>query len=130
LAYYKFQNLIVYQLSLEYLDRVYEVSERLPELERFNLKSQLIRAATSIGLNIAEGSTGQSSAEQNRFLGLAVRSYIETVACLDIISRRNYLSGDELAETISLGHRLFVKLQAFRNSLDTPVSRHQSSVRK
>ena len=61
---YKFQQLRVYKLALEYVDAVYELSGRLPEAERFNLQSQLRQAATSIVLNIAEGSTGQRDAEQ------------------------------------------------------------------
>jgi four helix bundle protein len=60
----------------------------LPKNEEYNLKSQVIRAATSIALNIAEGSISQTDAEQARFLGLAIRSLIETVACLHIIRRR------------------------------------------
>lgn len=55
---YKFQQLKVYKLALEYVDTVYELSGKLPEAERFNLRSQLERAATSVVLNIAEGSTG------------------------------------------------------------------------
>ena len=115
---YKFQQLRVYRLALEYVDAIYELSRRLPEAERFNLQSQSERAATSIVLNIAEGSTGQSDAEQNRFLGMALRSYLETIACLDIVERRGYLSSDVLVEVRELGHRLFVKLQALRRSLD------------
>jgi len=114
---YKFQQLKVYKLALEYVDTVYELSGRLPEAERFNLRSQLERAATSVVLNIAEGSTGQSNAEQKRFLGMALRSYLETIACLDIVERRGYLSSDVLVEVRELGHRLFVKLQALRCSL-------------
>ncbi|MCK4394459.1 hypothetical protein KAX17_16270, partial [Candidatus Bipolaricaulota bacterium] len=57
-------------------------------------------------------------AEQNRFLGMALRSYLETIACLDIVERRGYLSSDVLVEVRELGHRLFVKLQALRRSLD------------
>ncbi len=114
-------------MALEYVDAVYELSGSLPESERFNLQSQLERAATSIVLNIAEGSTGQSSAEQNRFLGLALRSYIETVACWDLIERRGYLQPEELVLARELGHRLFVKLQALRHSLDGRQKR-QSSV--
>ena len=44
-----------------------------------------------MALNIAEGSTGQTDAEQARFLGLAIRSLLETVACQHIISRRKLL---------------------------------------
>ncbi|MCK5794330.1 MAG: four helix bundle protein [Anaerolineales bacterium] len=55
---YKFQSLYVYQLALDYIDKIYEVVDNLPVGERCNLSSQLVRAATSIALNIAEGSTG------------------------------------------------------------------------
>src|SRR3972149_1951354 len=114
---YKFQQLTVYQMALDYIDQIYGLTNRLPESERFNLRSQLERAGTSIVLNIAEGSTGQTDAEQNRFLGLALRSYMETVACLDIIERRSYLTSKDLVAIRDAGHNLFVKLQAFRNSL-------------
>jgi len=78
---YKFQQLRVYKLALEYVDTVYELSEKLPESERFNLRSQLERAATSIALNIAEGSTGQSDAEQKRFLGPSPASCPPSSVC-------------------------------------------------
>ncbi|MEK6280457.1 MAG: four helix bundle protein [Acidobacteriota bacterium] len=71
---YKFQKLDVYQLALEYLDQLYELTKRFPVEEKYNLTSQLQRAGTSVVLNIAEGSTGQSDDEQNRFLGLSMRS--------------------------------------------------------
>ena len=114
---YKFQKLQVYQLALGYVDSIYELSKRLPERERFNLSSQIERAATSIALNIAEGSTGQSDAEQNRFLGFALRSYLETIACLDLIEHRTYVNSDSLIPLREQGHQLFIKISAFRKSL-------------
>jgi len=114
---YKFQKLQVYQLALGYVDAVYGLSHTLPERERYNLASQIERAATSIVLNIAEGSTGQSDAEQNRFLGLALRSYLETIACCDLIERRAYTPKESLLSLREQGHQLFIKLSAFRKSL-------------
>ena len=125
---YKFQRLTVYNMALDYLDKVYVLSRSLPGSERFNLQSQLERAATSIVLNIAEGSTSQSDGEQNRFLGMALRSYLETIACMDIIERQGYLDGSLLAGVRTSGHDLFVKLQAFRKALHSPVVRPRSSV--
>ena len=117
---FKFEQLDVWQLSLEYIDSIYALAEQLPRAEDFNLKSQIIRAATSISLNIAEGSTGQSDPEQNRFLGMSIRSLIETVACLRLIQRRNYLKDDELLdEADSQAQTLAKKLHAFRKSLKT-----------
>jgi four helix bundle protein len=82
---YKFEQLDVWKLALDYIDLIYKLAEKLPRGEEYNLKSQITRAATSIALNIAEGSQGQSDAEQARFLGMAIRSLIETVACQRII---------------------------------------------
>jgi four helix bundle protein len=119
---YKFQELRVYKLPLEYVDAVYKLGTNLPESERFNLQLQMDRAASSMVLNIAEGSTGQTDPEQNRFLGLALRSCLETVACLDLIERRGYISGQLISPVRQAGHKLFVKLQAFRRVLKAPVS--------
>jgi four helix bundle protein len=115
---YKFERLEIYELSLQYLDLIYAIAEKLPRSEEYNLRSQLVRAATSIVLNIAEGSTSQSDPEQSRFLGMAVRSLIETVACQHIIGRRNYVTAAELKELAELGQRLFAKIQAMRKALE------------
>ena len=88
---YKFQKLETYQLALDYLDLLYELTARSPRSEEYNLRSQMSRAGTSTVLNIAEGSTGQTDPEQSRFLGMALRSLIETVACQDVIERRKVL---------------------------------------
>ena len=108
---YKFQSLLVYKLALEYIDQVYDIVSSLPNSEKYNLSSQLVRSATSIALNIAEGSTGQSNKEQARFL--------ETVACLDLIQRRNYLPPDVLVNARTTGRTLFYKITKFRKTLHT-----------
>lgn len=118
---YKFEKLDVWQLALEYVDLAYQVAENLPRSEDFNLKSQITRAATSIALNIAEGSQGQSDAEQARFLGMAIRSLIETVACQKIIQRRGYFQDEELLAKMYEDSQLLArKLQNFRKSLSKP----------
>ena len=115
---FKFEQLEVWQLSLKYIDSIYQLGEHLPRSEEYNLKSQIVRAATSIALNIAEGSTGQSDAEQARFLGMAIRSLIETVACQHIIRRRNYLTAATLLDDLYEKSQLLArKLQAFRNAI-------------
>ena len=115
---YKFEKLGVWQAAIEYVDLIYLLAEKLPKSEEYNLKSQIIRAATSIALNIAEGSTGQSDAEQARFLGMAIRSLVETVACQHIIRRRKYLTDTKiLDEAYSQSNDLARQLQAFRKSL-------------
>lgn len=115
---FKFEKLEVWTLSLELSDMIYEIANKLPDVERFNLASQMIRAATSVSLNIAEGSTSMSDKEQAKFIGYAIRSLIEVVACLKLIERRRYIS--DTAQTDLLNKKinvLFKKLQAFKNYL-------------
>jgi four helix bundle protein len=115
---YKFERLEVWQLALDYTDLIYEIAEKLPASELYNLRSQITRAATSVALNIAEGSTGQSDTEQARFFNIALRSLIETVACQHLINRRRYLSDPQpLRQAYVASEALFAKLQAFRAAI-------------
>ncbi len=107
---YKFENLEVWQLSLEFVDKIYKVADSLPDNERHNLRSQMIRAATSISLNIAEGSTSQSVAEFSRFVGIAIRSCIEVIACLHLARRREYIDQGVFKQVYESSGMLFAKL--------------------
>lgn len=117
---YKFEELVVWKLAMKFNSLSYEIADRLPDSEKFNLNSQLRRASTSIALNIAEGSTGQSDAEQSRFLTFAIRSHVEVVACLRLIQKRNYIDKDDqlIKKFERLGTELFAKLNAFKKALD------------
>ena len=114
---FKFENLEVWKLSLEYVDQIYKIISLLPRTEEYNLKTQLIRSATSVSLNIAEGSTSQSDAEFSRFLGIAIRSNIEVIACLHLAKRRGYINDKVFADAYEFGAKMFAKLQALRKKL-------------
>ena len=65
-----------------------------------------------------EGSTGQTDKEQARFLGMALRSLIETVACQHLISRRGYLADPaQLRQAYRDSEMLARKLQAMRRAI-------------
>ena len=89
---FKFEKLIVWQKSLDLSDEVNQLTKTFPKDELFVLASQIKRAADSVSLNIAEGSTGQSNAELARFLGIALRSDIEVVSCIYLAQRRGYVT--------------------------------------
>jgi len=50
---FKFEQLEVWKLSLECINLIYGIAEKLPSFEEYNLKNQIIRAGTGIALNIA-----------------------------------------------------------------------------
>lgn len=104
-------------MSLEYSDRIYDLANSLPAKEEYNLKQQMRKAVTSISLNIAEGSTSQSDAEFGRFVGMAVRSLVEVIACLHLAKRRKYVGDHKFKDVYDSGEKLFAKLQALRKRL-------------
>ena len=88
---FKFEKLRVWQKALELSSLVHNVTREFPKEEMFILTSQIKRAADSVSLNIAEGSTGQTNPEFKRFLNMALRSCIEVVGCLYLAKRRDLI---------------------------------------
>ena len=88
---FKFEELRDWQLSMVLAERINQLVDSFPRMELYNLSSQSRRAADSVSLNIAEGSTGQSDPEQKKFLGYANRSALEVVTCLFKAKTRRYI---------------------------------------
>ena len=95
---FNFEKLLVYQKSLDFIDNVYDITEKFPAIERYNVTDQFRRAATSIALNIGEGSGGTDK-EFNAFLRISKRSMKECVVCTTIAHRRKYITSNEEFET-------------------------------
>jgi four helix bundle protein len=89
---FKFENLKVWQKALDLTGNIDLLTNTFPKAEMYVLSSQIKRAADSIALNIAEGSTGQSDDEFKRFVGYSIRSGIEVVACLYVAKKRNLIN--------------------------------------
>ena len=75
---YSLVNFRSYQLSLEFHRQCREI--RLPGY----LKSQLLRAASSVSLNLAEGCGKESDRDRLRFYSIAMGSIREAQAALDL----------------------------------------------
>jgi four helix bundle protein len=86
---FRFEELKVFHMAAELSNKIDKLAKVFPVEERFSLASQMKRAADSVVLNIAEGSTGQTVPEFKRFLDIDLRSAIEVVACLFLANKRN-----------------------------------------
>lgn len=115
---FKFENLKVWQLSLELTDEVDVLAHTFPKHELYSLSSQIRRAANSVSLNIVEGSTGLTNAEFKRFLVIANRSALEVVGCLYLAKRRNYLTDEKFTTLYNQIEVLVKMIQALINSLN------------
>jgi four helix bundle protein len=118
----KFEKLEVWQRALDFTVAVHELTLSFPKAELFILTSQIKRAADSIVLNIAEGSTGQTNAEFSKFLGYAVRSGIEVVACLHIAKKRQLVNEEGFASLYVEAQIIIKMAQALRNAVNKSVN--------
>jgi len=92
-ARFDFEKLNVYQRALDYVDFVYTITKKFPKKEQFSLTDQFRRAATSICLNIAEGSGG-TKPEFTQYLKISRRSVRECIAISEICYRQSYINED------------------------------------
>src|SRR5580658_10410788 len=111
---FKFEKLIVWQKAVDLVSDVHELTKTFPKEELFVLAGQIKRAADSVSLNIAEGSTGQSNAEFNKFLGYALRSDIEVVGCLFLAQKRNLIQQDDFSKLYKQCEEILAMLNALR----------------
>jgi four helix bundle protein len=78
------EKLDVYRLAIEYVGWAFRLCERLKG-QHSNIKDQLLRAAQSIPLNIAEGNGKATEGERRRFFEIARGSARECGAAQDVL---------------------------------------------
>ena len=115
---FRFEDLQVWQKAMDLDDQINQLTKAFPKDEIYILTSQIKRAADSVVLNIAEGSTGQTKAVFKVFLGYSLRSAIEVVSCcLFIARRRGYLKEDSFKILYNEYEVLVKMITVLRNSV-------------
>jgi four helix bundle protein len=95
-------KLEVYKYSTAIVMECYQLTTLLPADEKFNLIGQIRRAALSVKLNIAEGSSRKSVTERKRFYEIARGSLVELDAAFDVCISLNFLDKNKLEKLGSL----------------------------
>jgi four helix bundle protein len=89
------ERLTLWRKAVDFVVRLYRVTNKFPKEEKFGLTSQIRRAAVSVPANIAEGAGRQSQKEFLHFLSNAQGSASELATELLIAYRLNYISSAE-----------------------------------
>ena len=113
---FSFEKLDVWQLSRKLSIKVYELSRKFPEEEKFGLRSQIRRAVISVSSNIAEGSSRSSGIEQARFTEIAYGSLLEVLNQLILASDLNYIDDENVNEFRAQIDELMNKMSKLRSS--------------
>ena len=104
-----------YELSLE----ISRLLDRFPEKEKDHIISQMRRAATSIPLNIAEGSVKKSPREFLNFLSYAYGSAKEIDVLLSMSKDLNYITKGEYKLLFGKLDKLMAKLFGFMENIES-----------
>lgn len=118
-----FENLEVYRLSETLADEIWDLVTRWKNLAQDTVGKQMIRAADSIGANIAEGEGRFHYRENSRFIRIARGSLNETRHFLRRAYKRKLLTPDQTSRLTPIISELAPRLNAYLRSM---VKRAQS----
>ena len=114
---FRFEGLEIFQLAVDFAHLTYEVTQGFPKVETFGLTANLRRAATSIAMNIAEGSGRGTRRNFMHFIDIATGSLFESLASFILAERLGYAGESELDRVRRSAETLGRKLSSFKKSL-------------
>src|SRR6266568_5806196 len=120
-----FEKLEVYQLSEKIADSIWKIVIAWDSFARDTVGSQVVRAADSIGANIAEGSGRGSFQDNRRFIRIARGSLKETQHFLRRAYKRKLLDENQVNKIKPLGDNLAPMLNAYLRSIGRVSKRDQ-----
>ncbi|MEW6130893.1 MAG: four helix bundle protein [Acidobacteriota bacterium] len=115
-----FENLQVYKLSERLADDIWEIVTQWDLFAKDTVGKQIVKAADSIGANIAEG-TGRGSYQDNRrFVRVARGSLYETRHWLRRAYKRHLLNDAQINSLKPIISEVSPKLNAYLRSIGAP----------
>ena len=118
-----FESLKVYQMAENLADEIWDVVLRWDRFARDTVGGQIVRAADSIGANIAEGCGRGSFQDNRRFIRIARGSLKETQHFLRRAYKRKLLDDTQVNTIKPLVDNLAPMLNAYLRSIGAVPNR-------
>jgi four helix bundle protein len=112
-----FEKLEVYQLSEKLADEIWYIVKEWDYFTKDTIGKQIIRAADSIGANIAEGEGRYNFQDNRRFVKIARGSLYETINWLRRVYVRKILTNEQTSKLNIIIEELSPKLNAYLKSI-------------
>ena len=113
MGYETFEELAVYKSAREFRKEIYSLIRKLPEEEKYNLASQMRRAATSLTNNIAEGHGRYHYQENIQFCRQSRGSLSELIDDINICLDEKYSSSEHLESLKEKAYRVNKQLNGY-----------------
>jgi four helix bundle protein len=112
-----YKDLEVWNVSMNFVESIYDVTRNFPKEEIYGLTSQIRRAAVSIPTNLAEGAARKTQKDFAHFVSIAYGSCCE-LETLIAVSKRIKILNDADSETFNTALASISRmLKALRKSL-------------
>jgi len=112
-----FVHLHIYKLSEKLADQIWRIVARWDFLAKNTVGIQIVKAADSIGANIAEGSGRGTDPELRRFLRVARGSLYETQHWLRRAYKRRLLTDKQVNDLVPIINELTPRLNAYLGAI-------------
>ena len=117
-----YKDLVVWQKGIELAKRIYALTRRFPNEEKFGLTSQMRRAAISVPSNVAEGQARRTTPEFIQFVSHAEGSAAELDTQIILAIELNFCRKTDVLPIYELNDEIRRMLNALRRKLAERVN--------
>ena len=114
---HNYKKLQIWKDAMDLAQAVYEITEEMPNLEKYGLISQMTRAAVSAPSNIAEGSA-RFDKDFAHFLSIAIGSLFELSTQIILSERIGYISQNQSLSLQEKADKLQMMISGFVRHLE------------
>lgn len=115
---HNYRELKIWQRSMDFVVRIYEISAEFPKEEKYGLTAQIRSCAVSIPSNISEGAGRGTNKQLKRFLEFSMGSANEVQTQIELACRVKYLKKDIADSLIDEALQIYKMILAFYNTLN------------
>ena len=114
---HNYRELKIWQRSIEFVVKIYDVSASFPKEERYGLTAQLRSCSVSVPSNISEGAGRSTNRQFKRFLEISMGSINEAQTQIELAYRINYLKKEIYESLVDEALQIYKMILTFYNTL-------------
>jgi four helix bundle protein len=122
MGFVRFEDLRVFRLAETLADEIWDIITNWNYFEKDTIGKQLVKAADSIGANIAEGTGRGTPADNRKFIRIARGSLNETKYWIGQAHKRQLITDDSLSILQEILDKLVPSLNSYMKSVSRNIS--------
>ncbi|MBV7269322.1 four helix bundle protein [Winogradskyella luteola] len=115
---HNFKKLHIWIEAMDLIDDNYSIAHKLPDYEKYGLRSQMNRCSVSIASNISEGISKKTNKHFIQFLENSLGSAFEWETQLIICFRQNFIEENKFLDLQNKIQKIQSKISNFIDSLN------------